>query len=69
MDLHLSDDLLESYQRFQSALRRGYEKLVTTDHLVPIDAAKPVEQVLARVRGEVKPLLAGFPKVETLVHG
>ena len=69
MDLHLSDDIVESYQRFQSALRRGYEKLVTTDHLVPIDAAKPVEQVLNRVRSEVKPLLAGFPKMETLVHG
>ena len=69
MDLHLSDDLVESYQRFQSALRRGYEKLVTTDHLVPIDAAKPVEQVLTRVRSEVKPLLADFPKMETLVHG
>jgi dTMP kinase len=69
MDLHLSDDIVESYQRFQSALRRGYEKLVTTDHLVPIDASKPVEQVLTRVRGEVKPLLSGFPKMETLVHG
>jgi dTMP kinase len=69
MDLHLSDDIVESYQRFQSALRRGYEKLVTTDHLVPIDASKPVEQVLTRVRAEVKPLLSGFPKMETLVHG
>jgi dTMP kinase len=69
MDLHLSDDIVDSYQRFQSALRRGYEKLVTTDHLVPIDASKPVEHVLSHVRAEVKPLLAGFPKMEMLVHG
>ncbi len=69
MDLHLADDLVESYQRFQSLVRKGYEKLVASDHLVPIDAAAPVEEVLARVRAEVKPLLDGFPKMETLVHG
>jgi dTMP kinase len=68
MDLGLSDDVVDSYKRFQGLLRRGYERLVSTDRLAVIDAEKPVEHVLNQVRGAVRPLLEGSLKVEALVH-
>jgi dTMP kinase len=69
MDLHLSEDTVESYRRFQAMLRRGYENLVTTDRLVAIDADRPMERVLSDVRSEIRPLLNGSAKVEALTHG
>ncbi|HEV2449904.1 MAG TPA: dTMP kinase [Thermoplasmata archaeon] len=68
MDLGLSDNLQESYERFQQRLKRGYDRLVETDGLVPLDASRPMEPVLRDVRREVKPLLDGFPKAEALTH-
>ncbi|HKV89971.1 MAG TPA: dTMP kinase [Thermoplasmata archaeon] len=68
MDLGLSDDVVASYEKFQSRLKREYDRLVPLDRFIVIDADKPVETVLAQVRREVRPLLTGFPKAEALVH-
>ncbi|MCI4363491.1 MAG: dTMP kinase [Thermoplasmata archaeon] len=68
MDLGLSDNLIDSYERFQQRLKRGYDRLVESDGLVALDASRPVEQVLRDVRSEIRPLLAGFPKAEALTH-
>jgi dTMP kinase len=68
MDLHLSDDVVASYERFQNRLKRGYDRLATTDRLTVIRADRSVEKVLAAVRREIRPLLAGFPKAESLTH-
>ncbi|MCI4330057.1 MAG: dTMP kinase [Thermoplasmata archaeon] len=68
MDLGLADDVIASYEKFQSRLKREYERLVTVDKFVVIDADRPVETVLNQVRREVRPLLTGFPKAESLVH-
>src|SRR5580700_6942939 len=67
MDLGLAD-VVDSYEKFQSRLKREYERLVPTDGFIVIDADKPVETVLNQVRREVRPLLTGFPKAEALVH-
>jgi dTMP kinase len=69
MDLGLSDNVLESYERFQQRLKRGYDRLVETDGLVALDASQAMEPVLRDVRREIRPLLAGFPKAEALTHG
>lgn len=68
MDLGLSSDLTESYQRFQSRLKREYEACVGRDGFTVIDAARPVETVHAQLRREIRPLLAGFPTETTLTH-
>jgi dTMP kinase len=68
MDLKLADDIVESYERFQTRLKREYDRLATTDGFVVIDADRAVEEVLVQVRREVMPLLNGYPKTEALVH-
>ena len=68
MDLGLSDSVVESYERFQRRIKREYDRLATTDKLVTVDAARPIETVVSAVRAEIRPLLVGFPKEEALVH-
>ena len=68
MDLGLADDLSDSYERFQTRLKREYDRLAPIDGFVTIQADRPVEEVLQQVRHEVRPLLVGFPKVEALVR-
>ncbi|MGI0131725.1 MAG: dTMP kinase [Thermoplasmata archaeon] len=68
MDLGLADDAVASYERFQGRLKREYDQLAHTDRFIVVDADRPVERVLTQVRREVRPLLAGFPKMESLIH-
>ncbi len=68
MDLGLSDDLQECYERFQTRLKREYDRIAPLDGFVTLNADNPVEDVLKQVRREIRPLLANFPKAEALVH-
>jgi dTMP kinase len=68
MDLGLSDDVIESYERFQTRLKREYDRLAPIDRFVTVRADGPVEEVLRQVRQEIRPLLVGFPKLEALVR-
>ena len=68
MDMHLADDVQESYERFQSRLKREYDRLAPRDGFVTLDGDRPVEQVLTIVRKEIRPLLSGFPTSEALIH-
>ena len=68
MDLGLADDVTDSYERFQTRLKREYDRLAPLDAFVTIQADRPVEEVLQQVRHEIRPLLVGFPKMEALVH-
>jgi dTMP kinase len=68
MDLGLAADVVASYEKFQSRLKREYDQLATTDRFVVVDADRPVEKILIQIRKEIRPLLAGFPKVESLIH-
>lgn len=68
MDLGLSDDVSESYLRFQGRLKREYDRLAESDRFTIIDANRPVEPVQAEIRREVRPLLEHFPTVESLIH-
>ncbi|MCI4318326.1 MAG: dTMP kinase [Thermoplasmata archaeon] len=68
MDLGLAAEVVASYEKFQSRLKREYDQLATTDHFVVVDADQPVEKILVQVRKVVRPLLSGFPKMESLIH-
>jgi dTMP kinase len=68
MDLGLSDDLEESYVKFQTRLRREYERISSADNFTVIDATRRVEEIQARLRTEVRPLLQNFPTVARLTH-
>ena len=68
MDLGLSDDLVESYQRFQGRLKREYDRISTTDGFRVVDATRPVETIQSELRKDLKPMLANFPTGERLMH-
>jgi dTMP kinase len=69
MDLGLSENLLESFRLFQTRLKREYDRLAPRDGFVTIRADRSVEEVVASVRQQVRPLLVDFPTAEALVHG
>ena len=68
MDMGLSDDLQESYVRFQSRLRAEYERLAASDRFTVIDSTRPVEAIQSDLRANLKPLLDGFPTGARLLH-
>lgn len=68
MDLHLADEVVESYERFQTRLKREYDRLSSIDRFVVVNANQPVEGILTSIRKEVRPLIAGFPTAERLTH-
>ena len=68
MDLGLSDDLQDSYERFQGRLKREYDRLAPTDRFTVVDADRSVEAIVRDVRAAVVPHLEGFPKMESLIH-
>lgn len=68
MDLGLAPDLVASYERFQARLKREYEGSVTRDRFTVVDADRPVEQVHAALRHEIRPLLEGFPTDARMIH-
>jgi len=68
MDLGLSDDLNESYSRFQSRLKREYDRLAATDRFSIIDSRRPVEEIQQDLRLNLRPLLENFPTGERLMH-
>jgi dTMP kinase len=69
MDLGLSDDVVESYQKFQGRLRKQYDLLAEVDGFTIIDANRQIEPVQNQIRREVRPLLERFPTAESLTHG
>ncbi|HTT74074.1 MAG TPA: dTMP kinase [Thermoplasmata archaeon] len=68
MDLGLSDDLTESYEKFQTRLKREYDRLATTDDFTVIDATRAVEEIQRELRENVRPLLRDCPTGEKLIH-
>ena len=68
MDLGLSDDLEDSYTKFQSRLRREYERIAETDRFTVIDSTRPVEAIQADLRSDLAPLLENFPTGADLMH-
>lgn len=57
MDLHLSDDVQESYRIFQGRILEEYEKVAAEYGLAVVDALLPIEKQQAAVRAAVQKLL------------
>jgi dTMP kinase len=68
MDLGLSDDVNESYEKFQTRLKREYDRMADTDRFTSIPAQRSVEEVQTSVRGRIEPWLENFPTGERLMH-
>ena len=68
MDLGLSDVLEESYERFQSRLKREYERIAQADRFTVIDSSRPVEEIQRALRDHVRPILENFPTGAALTH-
>ena len=61
MDLHMGQDLFDSFVNYQSALVNEYEKLAKEYSFEVIDACKGVEDIRDKIREKVKDIL-GKPK-------
>jgi len=68
MDLGLSEDVEESYERFQTRLKREYERIAQADRFTVIDSSRPVEEIQRVLRDHVRPILENFPTGEALTH-
>ncbi len=68
MDLGLSEEVRESYERFQGRLKREYDRLAETDRFTVIDAARSVEEIQRDVRRSLAPVLENFPTGAQLLH-
>jgi len=68
MDLGLSDDLYESYARFQTRLQKEYDRLADTDRFTVVDSTRSVEEIQKELRANLKPLIENFPTGARLMH-
>jgi dTMP kinase len=68
MDLGLSDNVEESYLKFQSRLMAEYERLAKSDQFTVIDSTRPVEAIQTELRTNLAPLLENFPTGAALLH-
>ena len=68
MDLGLSEDLHDSYERFQGRIKKEYDRIAVTDKMTVVDSTRAVEPIQAELRSAVRPILEGFPKGEALLH-
>jgi dTMP kinase len=68
MDLGLSDDLYESYERFQTRLQKEYDRLAETDRFTVVDSTRSVEEIQGELRATLKPMIENFPTGARLMH-
>jgi dTMP kinase len=58
MDIHMGDDLYESFVRYQKWLLAEFDKMVDMYSFQPIDASGPVEDVFSDLREQVDRVVA-----------
>jgi dTMP kinase len=68
MDMGLSDELVESYERFQGRLKREYDRIAGSDRFTVIDSTRTVEAIQKDLRADLRPLLENFPTGADLMH-
>jgi dTMP kinase len=61
MDLHMGQDLFDSFVNYQSELIKNYEKLAKEHDFEVIDARKSVDEIQEKIREGVKDII-GKPK-------
>lgn len=63
MDMHMGQDLFDSFVNYQSALIAEYDKLAKEFDFQSIDATKSVEEIQKDIREKVKTILPDKPKL------
>ena len=58
MDMHMGQDLFDSFVNYQSALIGEYDKLAKEFGFETIDATQTVEQIQQNIREKMKPIIA-----------
>src|SRR5438046_1203632 len=64
VDLHMGQDLFDSFVNYQSALIGEYNKLSKEFNFQTVDATKTVDEIQKDIREIVKPILAEKPKAK-----
>ncbi len=62
MDLHPSEDMYESFLKYQTALLAQFDKLAEEYNFEVIDAAADIRAVFERLRGGITRVLSGEPR-------
>ena len=62
MDLHMGQDLFDSFANYQSALIKEYDKLAKEFDFESVDAAKSVEEIHDKIKEKVKEILGTSKK-------
>jgi dTMP kinase len=57
MDIHLGDDLFESFVRYQKRMLNEYEKMAEEYDFHILDATQPVEKISQQLKYRIQPLL------------
>jgi dTMP kinase len=68
MDMGLSDDVEESYERFQGRLKREYDRIAESDQFTIVDSTRSVEAIQQDLRANLGPLLENFPTGADMMH-
>ncbi|MBW1936976.1 MAG: hypothetical protein JRI84_15780 [Deltaproteobacteria bacterium] len=67
MDIHLADNLYDSFIKYQTELIRIFDSLADEYNFVTVDAAHPVEEVFEELKEEIHHVLdEDHPLVEKL---
>ena len=66
MDLGYSDNIKESFKKFQADIMKEYDKMTDEFGLTTVDAAQDIHDQQETVRGAVKDLLKGYSKKRTI---
>ncbi|WP_170211131.1 dTMP kinase [Tengunoibacter tsumagoiensis] len=57
MDLHMGNDLYESFVHYQSQILQEYDRMSKEYHFQVIDASRSIEQISALLKQQIQPLL------------
>ena len=68
MDLHLGDDMYESFVEYQNRIMAQYDQMVEDYGFTVIDASRPIDAVFTNLKGEMSDVLkTGHPASAELI--
>jgi dTMP kinase len=65
MDLHLGDDMYESFVEYQNRIMGQFDKMVEDFGFRVIDASRSIDRVFANLKGQMSEVLNSTPPVES----
>lgn len=57
LDLHLGDDLFDSYKKYQTKMIKEFDDMAERFHFQVVDARQPVDEIQKALREKIAPLL------------